>query len=140
MISNLSDYFSAEQEFYLDTISYNRITETSDTKEYSLNCLDNLEVKTNKDTLVLTAKRTLKFEPKEFFELTVSFGAILKFNKDKMNEYDWEKINLAEEFRENGQFVLSNLMNRISLLVAQITSSYGQTPIILSPGIASKDN
>ena len=29
-------------------------------------------------------------------------------------------------------------MNRISLLIAEITSSFGQTPLILPPQIASK--
>jgi hypothetical protein len=88
----------------------------------------------------LVVTRVLKFDPEEIFELSVSFGAILRFNKEKKKEYEWEKINLAEEFRENGQFVLGNLMNRISLLTAEITSSFGQTPIIVPPGIVSKSN
>ena len=49
-------------------------------------------------------------------------------------------MNLAEEFRKNGQFVLGNLMNRISLLIAEITSSFGQAPIILPPSIAPRKN
>ena len=56
----------------------------------------------------------------------LSYGAILKIKKERKEEYDWDKINLAEEFRENGEFVLGNLMSRISLLIAEITSSFGQ--------------
>ena len=78
----------------------------------------------------------MKFDPDELFELSISFGAILKFDPEKKDEYDWHKVNMAEEFRENGEFVLSNLMNRIALLVAQITSSYGQMPLVLPPSIA----
>ena len=82
----------------------------------------------------------MKFDPEEIFELSVSFSAILKLNGEKKDDYDWTKINLAEEFRENGQFVLGNLVNRISLLIAEITSSFGQTPIILPSGIAPNSN
>ena len=90
-----------------------------------MNCIDNIEVQVNEDKVRLTVKRVLKFKPEEIFELSVSYGAILKIKAEKRGDYDWENINLAEEFRENGQFVLGNLMNRISLLIAEITSSFG---------------
>ena len=137
MIDNLADYFLAEQEFYLDKISYSRIDKREKAKEYSLNCTDSIETKVNGDTLDLMVTRALKFDPEEIFELSVSFGAVLTFDKEKKNEYVWEEINLAEEFRKNGQFVLNNLMNRISLMIAEITSSFGQTPIVLPPTVAS---
>lgn len=140
MINNLADYFVPEQEFYLDKVCYNRINKSGKIKEYSLNCIDNIEAEVNGDIVKLTVRRLLKFDPEEVFELSVSFGVILKFNEEKKNDYDWTNMDLAEEFRENGQFVLKNLMNRISLLIAEITSSFGQTPIILPPGIAPKSN
>ncbi len=138
MISNLIDYFEAEQEFYLDKILYNRIDKKEQANEYSLNCIDNIEVGVNENIVKLTITRALKFDPEEIFELSLSYGAILKIKKEKKEEYDWDKINLAEEFRENGEFVLGNLMNRISLLIAEITSSFGQIPLILPPTIASE--
>ena len=138
MISNLIDYFEAEQEFYLDKILYNRIDKKEHANEYSLNCIDNIEAAVNENIVKLTITRALKFDPEEIFELSLSYGAILKIKKEKKEEYDWDKINLAEEFRENGEFVLGNLMNRISLLIAEITSSFGQIPLILPPTIASE--
>ena len=140
MIHNLEDYFDTEQEFYLEKISYNRIDRKEETGEYILNCIDNIETGVNQDTVKLIVKRALKFEPEEVFDLSVSFGAILRFDKEKKGDYNWEGINLAEEFREHGQFVLGNLMNRISLLIAEITSSFGQAPIITPPQIAPKSN
>ena len=140
MISNLEDYFEDELRFYLDKVSYNRIDKKGQAEEYSLKCIDNIEAVVEEGTVRLTVKRILKFEPEEIFELLVSYGAILKIKEEKKKDHDWEKIDLAGEFRENGQFVLENLMSRISLLIAEITSSYGQPPIILPPVIASKDN
>ncbi len=138
MIQNLSEYFEAEQEFYLDKVSYHRIGQKKQAGEYSLNCIDSIEAEVYGETVRLTVKRVLNFEPEGVFELYVSFGTVLKFIREKKKDYDWEKVNLSEEFRENGQFVLENLMNRISLLIAEITSSFGQAPIILPPGIASE--
>lgn len=138
MIANLVNYFMPEQEFYLDKISYSRIDKKGQATEYSLNCIDNIETEVFEDSLRLVVKRALKFEPEEIFELSISFGVILKFNKENKGDYDWNTINLSEEFRENGQFVLGHLMNRISLLIAEITSSFGQPPLVLPAGIAQK--
>lgn len=137
MIKNLSDYFFPEQEFYLQDAKYSKLEKVGNQEEHSLNCIDNIQVDVNiKLGVRVTVTRTLKFDPQELFELSVSFGALLKFVPEKKDELEWNKINLAEEFKNNGQFVTGNLMGRISLLIAQITSSFGQPPIILPPKIA----
>lgn len=140
MISNLAEYFENEQEFYLDKVLYNRIDKKLQEEEHSLNCFDNIEAKVSGDVVKVTVMRSLKFEPEEIFELSVSYGAILKIKKEKEMDYNWKQIDLAEEFRMNGQFVLGNLMNRMSLLIAEITSSFGQAPLILTPRITPRSN
>lgn len=140
MIENLSKYFLPEHEFYLQNISYNRIENSINSEEHSLNCVDSIKVDVEgNDSVRVTVTRALNFEQEELFELTVSFGAILKFEPTKKNDHNWHEINMAEEFRKNGAFVTNNLMSRISLLIAQITSSFGQTPFILPPNVASED-
>lgn len=140
MIENLAEYFLQEQEFYLQNISYNRINKYVNKEEYSLNCIDNIQVDVNDNEGVrITVTRSLHFEPEELFILSVSFGAILRFVEDRKSEYNWHEINLAEEFRNYGAFATNNLMSRISLLIAQITSSFGQLPLILPPSVA-QDN
>lgn len=138
MIKNLAEYFESEHEYYLDSVAYKRYSTIDQKIDYLLNCNDNFETKVNDDTVELRITRTLKFEPEGVFELSVSYGAILRFNKEKKSEYDWNAIKLAEEFRENGQFVTGNLLNRIVLLVAEITSSFGQSPIVLPPLIKNE--
>lgn len=140
MIKNLSDYFLPKQEFYLDNISYRRLEKQTKANEYVLNCVDNISAKIDGDIVRLTVERVIKFEPKDIFDLSITFGVILKFNNDRKKEIDWEKIDLAEEFKENGNFVLSNLISRISLLVAEITSSFGQPPILLVPQLPIQES
>ncbi|MDD6070040.1 MAG: hypothetical protein PUC12_04400 [Clostridiales bacterium] len=135
MLKNLVDYFDTEQEFYLDKINYSRINTKDQMSEYALNSIDRIQCEISEDMLKLTVCRTLKFNPEGIFELSVAYGAILKFNQ-KGKAYDWSQCNLEEEFKKNGQFVTGNLMNRISLLIAEITSSFGQTPLVLPPGFA----
>lgn len=141
MIKNLSEYFLPEQEFYLHKIVYNRIDSIASEKVFSLNCADNINVEVNENNGVkIIVTRSLTFKPEEMFCLSVAFGADLKLDPQKVNDYNWHEINLAEEFRDNGKFVTDNLMSRITLLIAQITSSFGQPPIVLSPSVAKPDN
>lgn len=136
MITNLSEYFLPEQQFYLHKIVYNKLDNVSSVEVLSLNCADNIytELIGNEEVRVIVT-RSLSFDPEEIFQLSVAFGADLKFNPEKRGEHAWNEVNLAEEFRDNGDFVTDHLMSRVTLLIAQITSSYGQQPLILAPKI-----
>lgn len=131
MIKNLGDYFIPQHEFYLNEVKYKRISNQAIEPSYSLNVTDNVSVDANDETIQINVERILSFVPEGLFDLSVSFGAILHFNEDRKNEIDWNSVILAEEFVENGQFVMNNLMSRISMLIAEITASYGQAPIVL---------
>ncbi len=137
-MQNLGQYFMNEHQIYLKGINFERfdVILQPPNGEITLNCTDNI-VATVKDDegveIILTRKLT--FVPEQLFGLEISFGADLKFVKEKAKEINWREINLADEFRDNGDFILSNLLSRISLLVAQITSSFGQTPLIIPPSM-----
>lgn len=139
MINNLSEYFKPEQEIFLDTVHYKRIENLYNgvRHEFALLCQDNVKATANDEGVRIIVTRSLVFDPEEIFNLSVSFGVDLKFNERKA-EHDWMNINLAEEFRENGDFVTAQLMSRISLLIGQITSSFGQQPLILPAVLAKK--
>lgn len=136
MIKNLVEYFEETQEFYLDKVIYKRIESENTMQSYRVNCTDKIEAILQEQQVKIIVERTLALEPREMFDLSVSYGAVLRFKQDKKDEYDWKNINLAEEFQQNGEFVLANLMSRMSLLIAEITASFGQAPIVLPPGIA----
>lgn len=133
MIDNLSEYFNKEYQFYLDSITFNRIDNGDFTNQIKMNCTDQIQTYISDRTVKLTLTRLVNFQPENLFSLSVSFGAILIIKEEKYKEYDWKTIDLANEFRNSGNFVLDNLMSRITLLIGQITSSFGQQPLILSP-------
>lgn len=140
MIDNLSSYFLPKQQFYLHSVSFERIekspSDTETVQSITLTCNDNLSVNldTNTDIVNLLITRSVSFSPDLFFHASVTYGAILKLN-EKKTEINWNAIDLAKELLQNGQFVTNNLLARITLLLGEITSSSGQTPLILPPQI-----
>ena len=141
MIKNLNEYFKPEIGIFLDAINYKRkdesIKESKDS--VSLLCQDNITISLEGENVRIIVTRSVSLKPNEIFNLTVSFGADLRFN-ERRAEYDWEKINLAEEFVENGEFITTQLVSRIALIIGEITSSYGQQPLMLPPVLAKKNN
>lgn len=141
MIKNLNEYFKPEIGIFLDAINYKRkdesIKESKDS--ISLLCQDNITISLEGENVRIIVTRSVSLKPNEIFNLTVSFGADLRFN-ERRAEYDWEKINLAEEFVENGEFITTQLVSRIALIIGEITSSYGQQPLMLPPVLAKKNN
>lgn len=139
-MNNLADYFIAEQEYYLDAISYERIDRAINAPKIELNCADRIDVKTADDKVVVTVTRKLSFSPEALFSLSIKYGAVLCFDPEKKKDVDWGNVNLADEFISNGTFVTSNLLNRISLLIGEITGSFGQTPIIVPPQFLNRES
>ena len=135
-LKNLSDYFKDEQECFLEYANYEIIKESEEQEEYELDCSDKILVDVEKDNGVkVTLERSLYFNPESLFKAKVVFVALLEFREERKDELDWDKINLAQEFLNNGEFVLRGLTSRASILISQITSSCGQMPIITPPSI-----
>lgn len=139
MIENLEQYFEKDYQFYLDRIKYDRIESGDAEGEVTLNCSDSISVMVNgSEGVTLIVTRTMHFDPEILFGLEVSFGAELRFVQEKKSEVEWNNIDLASEFKKNGEFVLQNLMGRMSLLIGQITSSFGQMPLMTPPGVPNE--
>lgn len=49
------------------------------------------------DGVKLILTRTLKFAPEGIFELSISFGALLKFDEKVKDEINWHEIKLADD-------------------------------------------
>lgn len=134
----LKEYFLPDYLFYLDNISYQRLGEIPFQTQLSLICSDNITVTLEPDAKArILVKRDISFDPNGIFVISISFGAELSFNPETSSGIDWNKINLAEEFKNNEDFVVNNLLSRAALLTAQITSSFGQQPLVL-PGSLTK--
>lgn len=80
----------------------------------------------------LTAERILKFQPKEFYELKVVVEIDYKVNLEETIKHIDSKEDL-QKYVENNLTVFFDktpVGESISLLIGQITSTFGQYPII----------
>lgn len=139
MKKDLSSYFLPEYQFFLHQIEFEKKEDVhQNVQDIVLSCSDKLSASINHEnnTVTLLVTRNLSFTPDILFHASITFGATLKFS-DKKPEIDWTNEDLSTEFLHNGQFVTANLMSRITLLMGEITSSSGQTPLFLPPQIIS---
>ena len=131
-------YFLHEQQIFLDNINYEVIKLEKMTAEVKLNCKDTIVAQLKEKVGVkVTFNRTLSFDPEGMFFLSVTFGVMMRFNPVYADEIVWKNVDIAGEFKAGCPHILTNLMSRTSLLIAQITSASGQTPIITPGGVAT---
>lgn len=130
---DLDRYFLPEINLYLIAINYEKKADVNDSSNLKLVCSDDLDVSYSDTGIQLIFTRKLEFIPSALYMLTISYGAELTFNDKTKDEIKWNTIDLAKEIRESNSIFLSNIITRASLLIAQISSSYGQMPLITPP-------
>ena len=130
-------YFLHEHQIFLDNLNYEVIKLEKATGEVKLNCKDTIVAQLiDKVGVKVTFNRTLSFEPEGMFFLSCTFGVMMRFNQVYYDEIMWKNIDIAGEFKVGCPHILTNLMSRTSMMVAQITSASGQVPIVTPGGPA----
>ncbi len=132
-MQNFNRYFLPDRRIFLDNVQYETLQTAEKAEKRKLNCKDTILAQRSDKWVKINFNRTLSFTPEGVFRLSVTFGVLLPFNPETKDEIDWKEVDLAGAFRENCKPLLAALMSRTSLLVAQITSSVGQNPLI-TPG------
>ena len=122
-------------EFSLNDIHYKKLDiSNSDSSEKQLNCIDTIKAElVDPRHVCVEYTRELNFSTQDIFELSVTFGALYTINEDSDQNIDWNNIDISAELLKSGAPVLNVLTSRISLLISQITSSYGQPPVVTPP-------
>lgn len=134
MLDNIQNYFIEQYQFSLKEVSYNRLEIEPVNATLSISDEINTDIKNN--VLLITLTRTIFFEPESAFNLKVTFDAVLGIKEEMIetvNKIDWKK-----EFVEINNPYMVNIMTRVSALIANITSSYGQPPVVTPPGLVIK--
>lgn len=89
------------------------------------------------DRFVVSIKRMVSFEPKQLFYIDVESSATFYLDIKKMSGNFDSKEKMKEYLLDHlGEFVeASPVYNNISLLISQITSSFGRVPLVLPPNL-----
>ncbi len=133
---NFQETFRDSYQFYLKNIEYTMLTVGPVESKFDVKVKDDITYNLDADSKIFEygVRRTVYFEPTVLYRLAVSFNARLTLNDSApdLSGIDWES-----EFKNNPLMVslLQELAARISALIAQITASYGQTPLITPPDL-----
>ncbi len=134
-MDNFSSYFLPERRIFLENISYEALRDNGiKEKGKRLDCKDSVVAQLRYPFGVrIIFNRRLAFQPEELFELSVSFRADLKFDPEKRDQIDWKSVNIAHEFQVGFPLLYASLNARCTLLIAEITSAAGASPVIPLP-------
>lgn len=124
--------FENQYQIYLKSINFD-ISDKDVGESINVLCYDNINVIVDGD--IADIKLTRLVEAK-IFSLSVTMGAKLKFRSDcetRPSQNEIEK-NIASTN------IAVNIFARISLIISQISSSYGQEPLITPPLFMKKPN
>lgn len=133
-MENFVSYFLPERRIFLENISYEALADVKREKGKRLACKDSIVAQLKYPVGVkIIFNRRLAFEPEELFELSVSFGCEMRFDPEKRDLVDWRQVNVAHEFQVGCPTLMAALNARCTLLVAQITSAAGASPVIPLP-------
>lgn len=129
-MENFDRFFLHDRKVFLDNISYETQPVAPSSGDMQLNCKDTVLAQLRAGGIKVNFNRTLKFIPDGPFTLSVTFAVILTFDPSTKDEVDWKSLDIAGEFRKSCPALLSVMMSRASLMVAEITSAGGQNPLI----------
>lgn len=134
---NFNDYFKDEYQFSLKDVSYSKIECEQDLSEYELKIFDTVNAELKDDLLYVTFTRDVYFQPASMFNLKVVFDIILHLKEESKEKA--VDINWSQTLIENPNLYLGNVVSRTSHLIAEITASFGQQPLITPPNPIAED-
>lgn len=129
-MENFERYFLHEKKILLENISYETIKIEGRPTEMKLGCKDTIVAQLMNEGVKINFNRAMNFTPEGVFSLSVTYGMMLIFDPSTKDEINWKGLDIAGEFKKSCPHLLSALMSRTSLMIAQITSAGGQNPII----------
>lgn len=139
-MSMFDEYFTGSFSIALENVVYNKLDEIEG--EVSLRIDDVLEIKENKtnvENITAIITRSFSFEPKSLVEVSVSFEVVLELNDKYKNSDKLDLSLIRKELISEDSVIMSIIMSRISLLISQLTSSYGERPIVTPPSFMESE-
>lgn len=139
-MSMFDEYFTGSFSIALENVVYNKLDGIEG--EVSLRIDDVLEIKENKtnvENITAIITRSFSFEPKSLVEVSVSFEVVLELNDKYKNSDKLDLSLIRKELISEDSVIMSIIMSRISLLISQLTSSYGERPIVTPPSFMESE-
>ena len=130
----LGDLFQDDYRYALEKVCHS-LQGNPGEEEPVLLVSDSIDVETLENSVKVHVVRNVFFDPESIFSVEVGYVAELYYKEDTAKIIKKNQDKLKSRFIQEGDFVLSNLMSRVALLIAQITSSSGFQPLITPPSL-----
>lgn len=132
----LKDLFNKSCRIQLEKAEMKALNDPPvDAKNIEITAEDSVTWKKETDCLHVECTRHVGFEPACNFEITVTY-AVDHYLKEKNALDKIEEKEIEQEVQGDIPFYIQEkqgLMGRVSLLIAQLTSSFNGAPMILPP-------
>ena len=131
-------YFEDSYQFALKEIRYDLVEATPGEGDLIVKVSDSIGVEKGEQIFDVTFCREVGFEPEALYRLRVTFGIKLTLKEGVealADGVDWDKALAL-----NDNPYIQNVGSRISKLIADITSSYGFSPIVTPPNFIKSEN
>lgn len=127
-------YFNDEYQFALINAVYSQLDNRLQGAELELNIEDSINANVRENHMEVTFRRKVFFEPEALYSIDVTFAFMLTF-RDGNLATEAQNIDWGKELIENDNPYLGNVVSRASFLIATLTSSYGQQPLVTPPNV-----
>ena len=120
-------------DIYLLNVDYDYVGVDEDSPEdFEFKIHDDYKIDGfNEDIVGITFTRKVYYDPEMFFNISVKLRLICLINKEEEKELN--KANLEKELKEKEKSLLSPVVSRASLLIANITNTDDDLNVITPP-------
>ena len=133
-------YFAGGCSLSLLNVKYDRKDEIQTDVELIIqDSLDIQNINGKSEDLEFIVSRHLSFKPECFADISVSFSVILKLNDEYRHAESLDYKTLKQEMIGPDSIIIPMIMSRISLIISQLTSSYGERPVVTPPSFMRQE-
>ena len=130
----IDQYLRHNGRTHLREINYQQLPNTKGDTEFKTGINDDItvDVRAEKGLLVIMT-RNVTITPAALFALSVTLSVEFPFNKNTYKDINWSDVDLRTEIVNDSSGLMNDLLNRVSLIIAQITAISGDTPLVTPP-------
>lgn len=131
-MTNLKDFLSGKKYIYLNSVKYTNHDEEVQTRP-EMNCVDDYVCQYKDYAIEITVTRYVNFSPTCFFSAEISYTIIHKIDESKFESFNIAEYDLPKIIEEDITYFIPDEMDRVSLILSQITDAFEGRPLITSP-------
>ena len=131
---DFNKYFNEEYQYTLKRASYTQIEKRCDCDKLELKISYSVDAAVRENCLEVIFERRVFFKPEALYSIRVCFALTLTF-RDTDIARDGKSMDWSTELARSVNPYLGNVVSRASSLIAALTSSYGQQPLITPPNV-----